>query len=151
MEMNRRGYCGIGIVGTKTVSNVGTLWRSAAILGASFIFTAGKRFPKQASDTLKTWKYVPMYEYESPEVLFSTLPVDCIPVAVELDENARPLAGYRHPERAIYILGAEDHGLSADVLKQCSATIVIPGDRSLNVAVAGSIVLYDRLVKAMSR
>jgi tRNA (guanosine-2'-O-)-methyltransferase len=43
-----RGYYGIGIENVKTAENVGTLWRSAYILGASFIFTIGKRYKKQA-------------------------------------------------------------------------------------------------------
>lgn len=57
-----RGFYGIGIVGSKTPINVGTLWRSAGILGASFIFTAGRRYPQQASDTIKAWRHTPFFE-----------------------------------------------------------------------------------------
>ena len=35
--MNKRGYFGIGIFHGKTETNIGTLWRSAAILGADNI------------------------------------------------------------------------------------------------------------------
>ena len=43
--MRNKGYFGIGIINPKSKTNVGSLWRSANILGASFIFTIGKRIP----------------------------------------------------------------------------------------------------------
>lgn len=143
----RRGYYGIGIVGSKTPLNVGTLWRSAGILGAQFIFTAGKRYPRQASDTINAWKHIPLFEFESGEALFENIPHGCVPVAVEIDGRARPLSRYTHPERAVYILGAEDTGVPPRVLDRCRDVVQIPGAHSLNVAVAGSIVLYDRVAK----
>jgi tRNA(Leu) C34 or U34 (ribose-2'-O)-methylase TrmL len=142
-----RGFYGIGIVGSKTAVNVGTLWRSAASLDAGFIFTAGRRYPKQASDTVKAWKHVPMFEFIHGEDLFEHLPKDCVPVAVEITPDARPLAAYVHPERACYILGAEDGGMPRRVLDRCRDVIQLPGSHCLNVAVAGSIVMYDRIVK----
>ena len=142
-----RGFYGIGIVGSKTPLNVGTLWRSAFVLDAGFIFTAGRRYPRQASDTVKAWKHVPMFEYTDADDLFEHIPNDCVPVAVELDPRGRPLSRYSHPERAIYLLGAEDHGLTRKVMDRCRDVVQIPGVHSLNVAVAGSIVMYDRIAK----
>lgn len=37
----KRGYFGIGVYHSKNADNIGTLWRSAAIFGADFIFTNG--------------------------------------------------------------------------------------------------------------
>lgn len=145
--MTHRGFYGVGVVGSKTAVNVGTLWRSADALGAGFMFTAGRRYPKQASDTVKAWKHTPFFEYESAEDLFDHIPKDCVPVAVELDDKSRPLANYVHPERAVYLLGAEDTGLPPRVLSRCRDIVQIPGAHCLNVAVAGSIVLYDRVAK----
>lgn len=142
-----RGFYGIGIVGSKTPINVGTLWRSAGILGADFIFTAGRRYPQQASDTIKTWKHTPMFEFNNADELFAALPKGCLPVAVEMDPRSKPLARFVHPERAVYLLGAEDNGLPKKVLERCPVSVAIPGDHSLNVAVAGSIVVYDRVSK----
>lgn len=146
--MSERGFFGIGIVGSKTPLNVGTLWRSAGSLGAQFIFTAGRRYPRQASDTIKAWKHIPLFEFDTLDDLFGHIPKDCVPVAVELDDDSRPLSNYVHPERAIYILGAEDNGLPRRALDRCRDTIQIPGTYCLNVAVAGSIVLYDRVAKS---
>ena len=141
-----RGYCGIGIYGTKTAANVGTLWRSAGLMGASFIFTVGRRYPKQASDTIKAWKHIPLWNYESLDDLRT--PFDCPLIGVEQVAQSRPLPTFRHPERAVYLLGAEDTGLPDAVIDRCHSIVEIPSDRCLNVAVAGSIVLYDRLAKS---
>ncbi len=35
------GYFGIGIYGPKMTKNIGTLWRTADIFGADFMFTIG--------------------------------------------------------------------------------------------------------------
>lgn len=48
------GYFEIGIFHSKTEQNIGTLWRSAYQLGASGIFTIGKRYKEMSSDTYKT-------------------------------------------------------------------------------------------------
>ncbi len=145
--MSERGFYGIGIVGSKTPINVGTLWRSAGILGAAFMFTAGRRYPQQASDTIKAWRHTPFFEFDTADELFSAIPKGCVPVAVEMDDRARPLAKLVHPERAVYILGAEDTGIPQRILRRCKHVVSIPGEHSLNVAVAGSIVLYDRLAR----
>lgn len=143
-----RGYFGIGICGGKTPVNLGTLWRSAYQMGAAFIFTVGHRYPKQPSDTVSAWKHVPLYEYATPEIFLSMLPKDCYLIGVEF--GGRDLMSFSHPERAVYLLGAEDHGLSADMLARCHRTLEIPSMRALsyNVAVAGSIVMYDRMAKS---
>lgn len=146
-----RGFYGIGIVGSKTEVNVGTLWRSAAIMGASFIFTAGRRYPKQRSDTLKAWRHIPMLEFTDGNSLIDGLPMGCVPVAIEIADDARPIGNYVHPERACYILGAEDTGIPRHVIDRCRDVIILPGDYCLNVAVAGSIVLFDRVTKTEER
>jgi tRNA G18 (ribose-2'-O)-methylase SpoU len=140
-----RGFCGIGIERSKTAINVGTLWRSAAILGADFIFTVGKRYPQQASDTVKAWRHIPYWEFEDLDDLRT--PYDCRLIGVEMDPRAKMVSAFTHPDRAVYLLGAEDHGLTRAALDRCHALIQLPGAYSLNVAVAGSIVLHDRASK----
>lgn len=61
--------------------------------------------------------------------------------------KARFLPTYIHPNRAIYLLGVEDNGLPDAVLGQCQQVVEIPASTCLNVAVAGSIVMYDRAAK----
>ena len=142
-----RGYFGIGIEHGKTRQNLGTLWRSAKIFGADFIFTVGRRYDKQASDTLKTWRHIPLYHYRDVSHLHQSIPFGCKLIGVEIDANATILKDFNHPERAIYLLGAEDHGLTHEAFLACHDLIQIEGKFCLNVAVAGSIVMYDRLIK----
>jgi tRNA G18 (ribose-2'-O)-methylase SpoU len=143
----RRGYFAIGIEHTKSVVNVGTLFRSAYSMGAAYIFTIGRRYKQQASDTTKTWRHIPLLHYHTFGDFYKQLPHDCRLVGVEILPEARPLPGYTHPERCVYLLGAEDHGLSKEAVTRCHDLVVLPGERCLNVSVAGSIVMYDRHAK----
>lgn len=146
-----RGYYGIGIVGGKTEVNIGTLWRSAHVFGAAFIFTVGRRYRQQSSDTKKTWRSVPLYHYDTISELKQHLPMECRLIGVEMTDSALELHRACHIERACYLLGAEDNGLSAEALAACSLIVKIPGNDSLNVATAGSIVMYDRWVSQVER
>jgi tRNA G18 (ribose-2'-O)-methylase SpoU len=143
-----RGYCAIGIENCKDEKNIGTLFRTAYIFGANYIFTINKRYTGQCSDTPKSWRHMPLFNYPTFEDFYNHMPYDCRLVGVELDDRAEWLKSFVHPERCIYLLGAEDHGLTKKALSKCHYLIKIPGSISLNVSVAGSIVLYDRISKA---
>lgn len=147
----RRGYFGIGIENTKTKMNIGTLWRSAYGLGAAFIFVIGNRYKSQASDTVKAMRHIPLYHFDTFEQFYENMPKDCLLVGVELHERSRKLEGYGHPERAIYLLGAEDHGLSKTAITKCHSIVEFDSKHCLNVAVAGSIVMYDRQCKTFNK
>ena len=143
----QRGFFGIGIQNTKTEQNIGTLWRSASIMGASFIFTIGRRYKKQASDTMASWRHIPLYNYETFEEFYKAMPYDCRLIGVELDTKSVPVAQFKHPERCVYLLGAEDIGLSKEAIEKCHSLVQLPGEYCMNVAVAGSIIMYDRTTK----
>lgn len=142
-----RGYFGVGIYAGKSPENVGGLWRSAHAFGADLIFTVAFRAPRQATDTTRAARHVPLFEWPDLETFASMVPAGCEVVGVEIDDRAKPLASFRHPERAFYLLGAEDHGLSDDALALCSRVVQVPIDYCLNVATTGAIVLYDRAAK----
>ncbi len=142
-----RGYFGIGIQNNKTEVNLGTLWRSANLMGASFIFTIGRRYKKQASDTMKTYRHIPLYNFETFDAFYKSLPYDAMLIGVELHKRSVMLSEFSHPERCVYLLGAEDHGLTNEAIDKCHHIVQLPGEFSMNVAVAGSIVMYDRVTK----
>ena len=137
-------FFGIGILHGKTPENLGVLWRTAQNMGASFIFTIGKRYAHQASDTHNAVKSLPYYHYKDFEDFYSHLPKGVRIVGVEKDERAVNLETFKHPKRCVYLLGAEDHGLSQEALNRSHFLVQFSSIYSLNVAVAGSIVLYDR-------
>ena len=146
-----RGYFGIGVYYPKTEHNIGTLWRSAYQFGAAFIFTIGRRYKRQSSDTLKAVRHIPLYNYECLDDFLANRPLSCILAGIEMGGSS--LESFCHPVRCIYLLGAEDNGLPSSVLERCNCVVSIPtvGPVSLNVSVAGSIVMYDRLVRGIAR
>ncbi len=137
-------FFGIGIQNGKTPENLGVLWRSAQNMGASFIFTIGNRYAKQACDTHNAVKSMPYYHYDTFDDFFKNLPKGVRLVGVELDETAKDLETFKHPRRCAYLLGAEDHGLSKKAIEKSHFLIKFKSTLSLNVAVAGSIIMYDR-------
>ena len=139
-----RGYFAIGIENNKTPSNLGTLWRSAYTFGAAYIFTIHRRYPPQASDTVKAWRHVPLFSFETLADCVKALPRECLLIGIEQCDRAKDLETFYHPERAVYLLGAEDSRLSAQAQGMCHHIIAIQSRLCLNVAVAGSIVMYHR-------
>ena len=142
-----QGFFGIGIQNGKTPENLGVLWRSAQNMGASFIFTIGNRYAKQACDTHKAIGAMPYFHYETFDDFFNNLPKGAMLVGVELDEKAVQLETFTHPKRCVYLLGAEDHGMSKLAIEKSHHLVKFKSELSLNVSVAGSIVMYDRQAK----
>ena len=137
-------FFGIGIQNGKTPENLGALWRTAQNLGASFIFTIGNRYAKQASDTHHAVKAMPYFHYETFDAFYDNLPKGAMLVGVEMKKGAVDLETFKHPRRCVYLLGAEDHGLSNKACEKSHHLVRFKSVKSLNVAVAGSIVMYDR-------
>lgn len=145
-----RGYFAIGVYRPKNEVNIGTLFRSAAVFGASYTFTIGRRYSPQSSDTMKSWRHMPHFNYKTIEEFQAGLPYDAMLIGVEMHPESSPIDRFCHPRSAVYLLGSEDDGLPPNVLAACQRVICLPGEYSLNVAVAGSIVLFDRFVRAPS-
>jgi tRNA G18 (ribose-2'-O)-methylase SpoU len=150
-EYEAEGFFGVGILNSEQENNIGTLWRSAYVLGASFVFTIDRKYRKQATDVTRAWTKIPLYHYGSFEDFKRHLPYSTQLVGVELTPDATPIAAFSHPTRAVYLLGSESIGLPERVLSECHSVISLPGNFSLNVAVAGSLVLYDRHAKLDGR
>lgn len=140
-------YFAIGIEHPKTPVNTGTLWRTAYAFGAAFCFTIGRRFQRQASDTVKAWSKIPMFEFADIDDLHRHLPHNCILVAVENCQGATPIVEFQHPRRAVYLLGSEDNGIKASTIQRCHRKVILPGRTCLNVATAGALVMYDRSMR----
>ena len=146
-----RGFFEIGVYHPKTEMNIGSLWRSAYQLGAAGIFTIGRRYKTQSSDTLKTDRHIPLRHFDTFQSFKESMPHGAPLCAIEM--GGKPLGSVRHDERAIYLLGAEDHGLPPEILAQCHRVISLESIRtqSFNVAVAGALVMYDRMIQQKVR
>jgi tRNA G18 (ribose-2'-O)-methylase SpoU len=148
-SMKSRGYFGMGVYHPKNEINIGTLYRSAHIYGVDFIFTIGRRYHQQAGDTTKAFRHTPLWNFASWQEFVDHIPYTAQIVCVEQSLHSMPLPNFVHPERAVYVLGAEDNGIPAEYLSRYQ-TIEIPSinPMCMNVAVAGSIILYDRFQKS---
>ena len=65
---------------------------------------------------------------------------------MELTEDAVELPSFRHPLRAAYVLGPEGGSLSPEMMARCEFIVKIPIHICINVAMAGSLVMYDRMI-----
>ncbi len=125
--------------------NMGNLLRSAHAFGAKFFFTIGAhpRAFEAKSDTSKATFHLPVYHWVTADEMI--LPLRCKLVGVELIEGAVDLPSFRHPLHAAYVLGPELGVLSDTLLSRCDHVIKIPTAFCINVAMAGAIVMYDRV------
>ena len=153
-SFSSRGFFGVAIYDAKHESNVGVLWRSASVFGASFIATLGeRRYKTMKSDTMKSHRHLPLFHFNNIQDLRTHLPKGCLLIGVELTNDSSDLQTFYHPEQALYLLGAEDYGIPFHILQQCDQTIKINTSLniSLNVGAAGSIVCYDRQLKRRTK
>ena len=142
-----KGYFGIGVENVSKAMNAGAVMRTAHAFGANFSFFVGGPLNKheiRLSDTSNTENSLPTYYFDGVDNL--NLPKGCQLVGVELLNDAEYLPSFRHPRLAAYILGSERYGLSKNILKKCDKIIKVPTKFSLNLALTGGIVLYDRLI-----
>ena len=116
--------------------NVGTLFRSADAFGAGVMLSDGCADPfgpKALRAGMGSTFRVPLLEFELRNA-----------VAL-VAEGGVPLAEVELQRYSTFVLGAEREGLPDEVLERCDARATIPVESvdSLNVAVAGSIALYE--------
>ena len=119
--------------------NVGTLLRAADVFGAGVALSEGcadPTGPKAVRASMGSLFRVPLSGFDEPEgERVALVPDGGIPLP-ELDPTGD----------VVLVLGAEREGLPAEVLERCEKRASIPqpgGGDSLNVAMAGTIALYE--------
>ena len=145
-----RGYFAIGAEGISKNMNLSGLIRSAYAFNASFVFTIDAHYKalKIGSDSSKAVTHMPLYNWDRVEDM--QLPHSCKLVGIEFLEDAIDLPSFCHPANAAYVLGPEKGVLSDPLLDKCDYVIKIPTKFCINVSIAASIVMYDRM-KSLGR
>src|SRR5262249_56220361 len=131
--------------GVREGTIVGPLFRAAHAVGAASVFTLRAQYNRRdgaITDTSDPPASVPTYAF--PDLESFRLPHGCRLVGVEITDTAIDLPSFRHPRQAAYILGAEREGLSASVQSICDYVVKIPTRLSVNLGVAGALIMYDR-------
>lgn len=151
MIKNSRGYACVGLVSPKTPSNIGSVLRAAGCYDVKIVAVSGKRYKKSKkfnTDTRKQYRHRPFLEVENIQ---NIIPYSCIPIAVDLTQDAKSIFNFIHPERAFYIFGSEDGTLGKSITSWCKETIYIPTNGCMNLAAAVNVILYDRMLQYNKR
>jgi RNA methyltransferase, TrmH family len=124
--------------------NVGTLLRSADAFGAGVMLSKGCADPfgpKALRGAMGSTFRVPLQTFELRDA------VALVP------DGGQPLAEIELERYSTFVLGGEREGLPEEIVAQCEARATIPVQSvdSLNVAMAGTIVLYERARRDTSR
>jgi tRNA G18 (ribose-2'-O)-methylase SpoU len=142
-----RGYFGLGVEGISKPMNLGAMLRTAHAFNASFAFSIDALFNVQevlASDTSVAFNSLPLQLY--PTLDEFKLPFGCRLIGIEITEDAVDLPSFTHPLAAAYVLGPERDSLSPALQARCDFIVKIPTKFCVNLAVAGAIVMYDRMI-----
>jgi RNA methyltransferase, TrmH family len=134
------GDVGLALWRVGDPGNVGTLLRAADALGPAFVALSDRSADPTGSKALRASAgavfRVPTCSFdESPRPWVALVP-----------RGGRPLREL-DAERVTFVLGAERAGLPDEVLANCDESVTIPQSaaaESLNVAMAGTIALYER-------
>jgi TrmH family RNA methyltransferase len=117
--------------------NIGTLIRSADAFGAGIALSPGcadPTGPKALRASMGALFRVPIAEFDAA----SGRRVALVPY------GGTPLSELKLEGDVVFVLGAEREGLPPEVLARCDAQATIPQQgESLNVAMAGTIALYE--------
>jgi tRNA C32,U32 (ribose-2'-O)-methylase TrmJ len=145
------------LIDPKYAQNVGVAQRAASCYGIEQVWWTGhrvpisgdgKRFRLPREERMKDYGSVTLFNTDYP---FDEFDSDVVPVAVEVRPNSESLPDFIHPEKALYVFGPEDGGLTRVTLRHCQRFVTIPTAHCLNLAVAIGTVLYDRACKRGER
>ena len=120
--------------------NIGTLIRAADAFGAGIALSAGcsdPTGPKALRASTGSVFRVPVAAFDEPEGRRVAL----------VAHGGEPLDAVDLSGDVVFVLGAEREGIPDDVLARCDVAATIPtagGAESLNVAMAGTVALYER-------
>ena len=151
-EHYRRGLRSMAIAGWNTSKehNVGTLVRTAHAVAAQEVVLVGDReWNIEAAKTAQDFTDVTILEDETA-FLDHVRNRNWSLVAVELDDRAVSLFEAEYPQNPCFLLGAERDGLPQSLIDAAEVVVQIPQwglVPCLNLAVAGSIVMYVYLAK----
>lgn len=131
----------VGVYDPKGAITTRTLSRVALSMGARGFFSIG-------GGVMPPRENLAMFNFASMADARGYLPA--YPwIAVETGPRAEPLHSFTHPADAIYLFGDQNGTIPRDVLRDMAGVVEVEteGPGILDVAVAGGIVLHDRLTK----
>lgn len=138
--------------GIRDPGNMGTIIRTCEAAGAGVILSpdcVDIFNPKVIRSTMGSIFRVPFYIAEEglPEAIRKLRSASVTVYAAAL-EGSKQLGKFKFSERRAFVIGNEANGVSAEVLKECDASVRIPMKgqvESLNAAVSCAVLLYHEI------
>lgn len=128
--------------------NIGSIVRTANACNAAGVHIVGKRHWNRRG-AMATEKYLDVHHHSDIEGLLQWATQQNMQlIGIDNCSGSTPLTQARLPKNALYIFGQEGPGLSETTKNSCSSIIAIEqfgSTRSVNVGVAGGIVMYEWL------
>lgn len=125
--------------------NIGTIVRAANAFNVETVHIIGKRHWNRRG-AMVTDKYMNIEHHFTVEEFAKKMKADKrVVTAVDIIPCAKPLSESKLPVRTVLVFGGEGPGLSADMQKVASQTVMIEqfgSTRSVNVGVAAGIAMY---------
>ena len=140
-----KGHC-LVLDGLQDPGNVGTLIRTAVACGFTDLYAVNSvdlYSPKVIRSAMSAHFCIKLHELDSIEQAFSLL--EGVEI-VSAHMGGTNVFSTRFSKRVALVLGNEGNGLSDFSLKHAAKTVALPmenGFESLNVAVAGSVIMYQ--------
>jgi tRNA(Leu) C34 or U34 (ribose-2'-O)-methylase TrmL len=142
------------LINPKYPHNVGAALRACAAFGVDQLLVTGQRAQWEVTgkgqrlpreERMRVYKdKVDLVRDDRP---FDRITEGAVPIGVEVDPTAEPLATFQHPDNAVYLFGPEDGSIPKMYRRFCHRFVIIPSDHCLNLAAAVSCTLMHRRIQ----
>ncbi len=130
--------------------NIGSIVRSANACNVSAVHIIGKKHWNRRG-AMATEKYLHLQQHPTREAFldwYDQKASSYTLIGVDNVDNSVNLSDAQLPEKSLFVFGQEGPGLSVEMQRACAYLIAIEqfgSTRSVNVGVAGGIVMYEWL------
>ena len=142
----------------RSLYNVGAFFRTADAVGASRLYVSGFTGSPPSRQIAKTAlgseQSVPWERVEPLAIIDARHGAGWQTAAIETVDDAVDLLDWQPSFPLLVVFGHEVEGLPGDIVARCGARVRIPMvgvKRSLNVATAGGVVMYELFRKSRLR
>ena len=142
----------------RSLYNVGAFFRTADAVGVSRLyiggFTGSPPSKQIAKTALGSEQSVPWARVDPVVTIDDRRRAGWETAAIEIVDDAVDLFEWQPRFPVLVVFGHEVEGLPADIVGRCATRVRIPmvgSKRSLNVATAGGVVLYELFRKSRAR